>query len=154
MNNCQILGRILVLVGLGSLLVVPIQGKSRYPVPNKEQLKSRVDQLYKAEAREDWKTFYAMTSPEIRESTTLIEFLKEFEESRTFKIVSWKIKKIRGAEHVEEPLPPGVKGGAEVEMDVEANGLNGIPEDTDDQTDYWIYWDKEWYWVWRGWPYD
>jgi hypothetical protein len=50
-------------MGLG-VLSIALAGQNRYPVPDKSYLSERIERFYRAEADEDWKTFYAMTAPE------------------------------------------------------------------------------------------
>ena len=63
-------------------------------------------------------------------------------------MLKWKVRRVRGAAGVEDPLPPGVDGGAQVTMAVTVRESDGELDEIRDQTDYWIRWDGEWFWVW------
>lgn len=130
-----------------------VAGENRYRVPDKGYLAERIEQLYRAEVGDDWKTFYSMTSPELRGQMTLEQFMKEGRGRRPFKVASYRIRRIRGAEK-DEDAPQEVDGAAEVVMDVFVEYPGGRREKQDDQTDYWVHIKGEWYWTWRGWPAD
>ena len=127
--------------------------ESRYPVPDKGYLGQRVEQLYRAEVGEDWKTFYSMTAPKLRSAMTFDQFLKESQGRRPFKVVSWRIQKIRGAERNDDN-PADLDAVAQVAMDVFVEYTGGRREKMKDQTDYWVHIKGEWFWAWRGFPDD
>ena len=127
--------------------------EGRCQVPDRSYLMDRVEQLYRAESSGDWKAFYAMTSPEFRQQSSFEEFQGGMARERDFEIVSWSVRRIRGAERDDE-APKEVDGCAEVLMDVYVEDRGARREKQDDQTDYWIHVDGEWYWTWRGWPND
>lgn len=119
-------------------------------VPQIGYLKARIDALYQAEHDKDWRSWYLMTSPEIRKESTYEAFLKDFS-SRKFELVSWRIRRI---DRIDDPERSTGVLGAKVGMDVHTQEGNGPLEHDTDQTDYWLYLDGEWYWSWRGWPDD
>ena len=87
----------------------------RYPVPDGVRLTARIERLYSAEMANDWETFYAMFSPEVRANSTFQQFMRD-SDRRDTKLVFWRIRQIRGA--VADPEARGVIGAAEVPMDV------------------------------------
>ncbi len=107
--------------------------------------------LYAAEKKGDWDKWYSLMSPMLKPQNGEIQNETPFEQTRSFEIVSYEIITIKNAE----------KGGSKwenipavtVSMDVVVN-RNGKNEKENDQTDYWVFTDGEWYWIWRGWPYD
>ena len=141
----QILGLLYVSTGVNF-------AADRYKVLDRDALQKRIAALYKAEENGDWKAFFELVSPEVKKDTTFEEFLKD-SAHRDFKMVSWKVRRIRGAERDSE-YPPQVTSGAEVLMDVSVLNSDGSREKVEDQTDYWVQLDGVWYWAWRGWPYD
>jgi hypothetical protein len=129
---------------------LPLKSAFDVTVPQIGYLKARVEALYQAEQAREWRSWYLMTSPEIRKESSYEEFVKEFS-SRTSELVTWSIRGIKGVD--DSDLPAGAQG-AKVEMIVHTQEGNGPLEMDDDQADYWLYLDREWYWVWRGWPDD
>src|SRR5512144_280069 len=73
----------------------------RYKVLDRGALQKRIGALYKAEENGDWKAFFELVSPEVKKDTTFEEFLKD-SAHRDFKMVSWKVRRIRGAERDSE----------------------------------------------------
>jgi len=121
-------------------------------VPNTTRLQARVEKLYRAEARADWTGFYEIVSPRLRESQSAESFSQGFDRGRSFEVVFFKILSIRALE--KEKVPPGVEAAAAVAMDVSVRFPNGEVAKVPHQTDYWLFVDREWYWSWRGWPYE
>lgn len=114
-------------------------------VPELGYLRARVDTLYQALRRADWRTWYLMASPEFRRESSYQEFLREissqFEE---IEAMSWRIRSI--ARMDDSDLPSGgpfAKVGMELRVETVRN-----PRRRSDHTDYWLYLDGEWYWVW------
>jgi hypothetical protein len=126
-------------------------------IPNVVQLEIRVKQLYEAEIKGDWRTWYNLSTLSLKkvvtkkEECSYEEFEKEALRQRNdkFKIISWRINKITLREK-----PNYDKLVVAVEMDVFIQEMSKKPEKSKDQTDYWVYIDNTWYWTWRGFPHD
>ena len=144
----------------GFLLLSPLSGGAAEPskgpgassIPDAARLRARVLELYKAEAKSDWSHFYELVSPILRKSTPPETFSQDFARGRSFEVVSYKILSLQALE--KEKVPPGIEAAAAVAMDVSVRFKNGKIETVPNQTDYWLFVDREWYWSWRGWPYD
>ena len=127
---------------------MPALKKALHPPTDKAYLAERINKLYEAEAANDWRTIYKIMSPDVRKSEEItLKNVEEWIERRDFKTISWEILKIKIYEQ-------GDAYYADVPMDVVIENPRGELEKVTDQTDYWIYIDGEWYWGWRGWPYD
>jgi hypothetical protein len=131
-----------------------------FNIPNIDQLKVRIKQLYEAEINSNWRTWYDLSTLSLKAvpkdypkelSCTYEEFEKEFTNQRNdnFKIVSWHINKINLREK-----PDQMTITVAVEMDVVTQEISKEPKKSKGQTDYWMYIDNAWYWTWRGWPCD
>jgi len=122
------------------------------PARGKNTLEAKIKALYESEVSDDWKTWYEMTSPEIRRECSFKEFKKDLGQ-REYKILSWKIMSIRNVEHPKD-TPKNIQAAAAVAMDVVTEYPDGKREKATDQTDYWVLINNQWYWSWRGWPHD
>jgi hypothetical protein len=123
-------------------------------VPKKRYLRARVASLYEAEVAGDWRSWFQMTTVYRNDEMSYSDFVKEVgaQEPRPFTILSWRFRRIRP-----ESTPsdwPNSTAAARVEMDVVIEEPGQSPEKVDDQTDYWVLIDNEWYWTWRGFPSD
>jgi hypothetical protein len=113
-------------------------------------LKQRIDAFYKAETTNDLYTYYQIMSPEIKEESSFEEASKTLRKQwleQDFKITSWEVNAIKY--HYKNDIPY-----ANVLMDITIEYLNGNTDNIENQTDYWIHHKGQWYWSWRGWPYD
>jgi len=128
------------------------KGQGASKTRNEAPLRARVLGLYKAEAKSDWSRFYEFVSPILKRSTPPEAFSQDFARGRSFEVVSYKILSIRPLER--DKIPPGVEAAAAVAMDISVRFKNGEISKVPSQTDYWLFVDGEWYWSWRGWPYD
>ena len=152
MQRSNQLCSLVLILGLASLCSIEVAAAELYKLVNRGALQQRIAALYTAEESNNWRAFYEIVSPEIRKDSTFEDFLKD-SVHRHFKMVSWKVNRIRGGERDPE-YPPQVTSGAEVLMDVSIANSDGHHEKVEDQTDYWVLLDGVWYWAWRGWPYD
>jgi hypothetical protein len=113
-------------------------------VPEINKLNNRIISLYAAEKEGDWDQWSAFMDPikykGAHNSTP-------FSGGRSFEIVSYSISKITSVEY--NTSTPAVA----VRMDVIVN-RDGKNVKEEDQTDYWVFINGEWYWTWRGWPND
>src|SRR5437762_3014403 len=87
-------------------------------------LRARVEALYSAEQREDWRSVFGLLPP--GSDLTLAGFLKG-SEARDFKILRYRIRGIRSADVSEACFQPA-EGAAMVEMDVTIERFSSVPE--------------------------
>jgi hypothetical protein len=138
----------------------PLKSEMPSNIPNVAALEMRVKQLYEAESKRDFRTWYNLSTLSLKvvpkdypkeRSCSYEEFEKEFTRQRDdkFKILSWNINKITLREK-----PNQITIIVAVEMDVVTQEMSKEPIRSKDQTDYWMYIDNTWYWTWRGWPID
>jgi hypothetical protein len=146
-----------------SVLLSPLAGEASEPtkgskeqgassIPNVTRLRARVLELYQAESQSDWSHFYELVSPILKKSKPTETFSQDFARGRSFEVVSHKISSIRALE--KDKIPSGVDAAVAVAMDVSIRFKKGEISKVPNQTDYWLFVDREWYWSWRGWPYD
>jgi hypothetical protein len=121
-------------------------------VPDAGYLRMRVESLYAAEQSNDWQSWYSLAGPELKTEEGAKEFWEQVSRPRNFRVVSWRIRRITALQH--EELPNGADAAAAVAMRVTVERRGGKIDRDDDQTDYWIHIEGEWYWTWRGWPHD
>ncbi len=130
----------------------PTKVQAASKIPHAAQLRERVLDLYKAEAKSDGSHFYEFVSPILKKSMPSETFSRDFARGRPLEVISYKILSIRSLE--KDKIPPGVDAAVAVAMDVSVRFQNGKIGTVPSQTDYWLFVDREWYWSWRGWPYD
>jgi hypothetical protein len=128
------------------------KGQGASKIPHEAPLRARALGLYKAEAKSDWSRFYEFVSPILKRSKPPEAFSEDFARGHSFEVIAYKILSIRALER--DKIPPGVEAAAAVAMDVSVRFKNGKISKIPSQTDYWLFVDGEWYWSWRGWPYD
>ena len=147
------LGLIVAVVSL-NCATTPHVPEKRDQVPDAGYLRARVELLYSAEQREDWRAWQRLASPELMNTPEAKEeFEKMFSSRREFKVAEWRVRSIRLKPVPEEPK--GADAAAAVAMDVWVEDVaGGQRRKEDDQTDYWVHMGSEWFWVWRGWPDD
>src|SRR4030066_2340509 len=111
-------------------------------IPNVAELEMRVKQLYEAEIKEDWHTWYHLTSLSLKKAVpkegqlSYEEFEKNVlkqDKNKKSKIISWGINKITLKEYPNFDRPY-----IAVEMDIVIEFENK-PKKIKDQTDYWVY---------------
>jgi hypothetical protein len=123
-------------------------------LPRLYDLKTRVTLLYKTERAKDWRSWYQMTTIALRKEATFDEFTKEVEKqsSGDYRIISWRILDI-----TRKTLPsdrPEIQAAAAVKMEVVTSPFREHGQRNIEATDYWFLINDEWYWTWRGFPYD
>lgn len=146
--------------------------KSEEPsdIPDVAQLKMRVKQLYEAEIKSDWHTWYNITVHSLKKGFPKeLQFdyekfkkdwdaSKEYMEEMKFKMISFGIKNIKLGNIKEDESYADVKDVykyyAVIEMDIVGQYNSNKPEKINNQTDYWLYIDNVWYWSYRGFPND
>jgi hypothetical protein len=123
-------------------------------IPNVGQLEMRIKQLYEADIKRDFRSWYNLSTHSLKVMPKELqcsyeEFEKVFSRHRDekYKILSWSIKRITLKKN-----PPDA--AVAVEMDVVTQEMSKQPVKSKDLTDYWVYIDNTWYWTWRGFPYD
>ena len=132
-------------------------------IPDVSVLKDRIRQLYEAETKGDLHTVYSLSTMSLTNEIvdkdlrcSYEEFKKNYSkgvEGVEFKLTSWSINKITPKE---KHKIPSVAVSMDVFMQYKSDKHNewGEPEKVDYLTDYWVLIDNEWYWAWRGTPYD
>ncbi len=127
----------------------PAAPESRTPaLPNLGELRARTDAFYGAEKTRDWRTYYDLMDRSLRDAGSYEDFVADayFE----YQLLTWRIVSIAPAQTQNRPADVTVE--AKVAMDVKVQHPGKSPESVADQTDYWVYRDGHWYWIWRGWP--
>jgi hypothetical protein len=121
-------------------------------IPEPVKLRSRIAQLCAAEMRQDWLSWYNLTT--LKNDISYDEFKEEFRKNAT----SYKILSCNTERFVAKPVPEyqkrDIKAIVAVEMDVRVTRGYSKPEKIKDLTDYWVYSGGLWYWTWRGFPAD
>ncbi len=152
------------LIILGTLglarCAVPVRPR---PTIDEPQLMARIDTLYAADQRGDFKTWYSLMAPTLQKSITLREFTADGR-NRNLRVVSWKILTIREIPDFQDHLEKHAGEGTEVDLTRVSSAVEvamevfvvegGKTRLEKDQTDYWMRYDNTWYWYWRGWPGD
>ncbi len=127
----------------------PAAPESKGPtLPNLDELRARTDAFYAAEKTRDWRTYYDLMDRSLRDAGSFEDFVADayFD----YQLLTWKIVSVAPART--ENRPADVTVEAKVAMDVTVQRPRNAPERVADQTDYWVYRDGHWYWIWRGWP--
>ena len=124
-------------------------------ISDEAALRGRIDALYRAEQAGDWRAWYDMTAQAKDALSSYEEFAEAFQvgEERQFTVVSWKVIDIESLETSEDQASR-YDSLARVAMDVTVRRASGVEEKEPQQTDYWAHADGQWYWRWRGFPYD
>ena len=121
-------------------------------IPDSIKLRSRVAQLCDAQMKQDWLSWYNMTT--LRKEISYDEFKAEANKNAT----SYRIFSCNAERFVPKPVPENqktdIKAMVAVEMDVQVIRGSSRPEKLKDATDYWSYSGGVWYWTWRGFPAD
>jgi len=119
-------------------------------VPETSELEKRITELYEAEMRQDWESWYDLTT--LKSEISYEEFRKQYRSSE----IDYKIILCGTKRFVVKPAPKekkNIKALVAVEMDIEVE-KKAKTEKIKDQTDYWVYTGDSWYWTWRGFPAD
>ncbi|GEM_PF-5518984 len=136
------------------LIISPVMSafpeiKNEVNIPDLKQLELKVNKLYEAEANRDWRTWYNLSI--FSKQVSYEEFEKEAirQTKSNVKLLSWSIRNIS-----RKIKPNSEEIYAAVEMDVVSQVPLKKPQKEENQTDYWVYINNNWYFTWRGWPYD
>ena len=158
-NTCRIisLSIFLLIIFACPISVVSSDNISQSSIPDIKQLELRVEQIFAAESKRDWRTCYNMSTFSIKVPSEGFPYIsyEEYEKeakrqtNNGAKMLSWAIKNIFKKEQAKSKY-----FYAAVEMDVVYQEVAKEPEESKDWTDYWVYINNKWYWTWRGWPHD
>lgn len=129
-------------------------GDTPGPLSHEAALRSRIDELYRAEQKKDWRARYELTAQAKHKMATYEEMIEAMsgEEQKTT-LVSWRIISIR-PQAVHKEVANLADEAARVSMHVVIRHPGGKEEVVPDFTDYWFLTDGQWYWGWRGFPTD
>jgi hypothetical protein len=121
-------------------------------IPEPIKLRSRIAQLCEAQMKQDWLSWYNLTT--LKKEVSYDEFKAELsKQAASNRIISCNTERF-----VPKPVPEyqkkDIKAMVAVEMDVQVIRGFSKPEKLKDATDYWLYSGGEWYWAWRGFPGD
>ncbi len=120
-------------------------------LPDLEKLKARIQRFYQGEKVKSGKVFFELVHPSLRGGMTVDQAPELF--PWEYDLLSWEIILIEPKPFPKKQDVPGT-AAARVAMDVTIRTKAGKTEKPAHQTDYWVYSDGEWYWIWRGWPAD
>jgi hypothetical protein len=122
-------------------------------IPSPAELENNIAKLYKAEISHDWRTWYSLTSVEYKKHFSFKEFEPWATKDIDYRIVSWRIKDIKSITDPEEKLHNVYSVAVEMDVVVKKKWWSE-PITIKDTTDYWLYIDNSWGWMWRGFPKD
>ena len=121
-------------------------------VPEPIKLRNRIAQLCEAEMKQDWQSWYNLTT--LKKEISYDEFKAEFSKNvDDYRILSCNIERF-ATKPVPEDQKKDIEAIVAVEMDVRVTRGSSNPEKINNLTDYWAYSNGAWYWTWRGFPAD
>jgi len=117
--------------------------------PESARLEERVEAMYTAQAGRKYEELRSIALP--GDARDMMDYFAREELSKPDMEVpiKWSIIEIS-----EDSSRAECDFAARVSMYVVVLYPDGRKKVAKDQTDYWVYKDKEWFWVWRGWPSD
>ena len=125
-------------------------------IPNPVELENKITKLYESETNHDWRTWYSLASSLFKKEYSIEKFERVHwvaNPEEEYSIVSWGIKNITSITRPEEKLRNAYSVAVEMDIFVKVKGQSE-PIKIKDATDYWVYFDNSWGWMWRGYPKD